>query len=73
MSKNEKYRTVSINPYWIQWMDEVVATGIRRSRAEIVVEGLKSIQYQMDRNAEEVRDKYALAHQEIKKSVCDEE
>lgn len=67
MGNPEKYRTVSIPPSWIQWMDEIIKTGIRRSRAEIVTDGLKSIKFSLDHDAEEVRDKWALAHQKIEK------
>lgn len=34
--------SVSISPYWSEWMQRIVDAGIRKSKAEIVEEGLKN-------------------------------
>lgn len=49
-------------------MDSIVETGIRRSRAEIVVDGLKAIKFSLDHDADEVRDRLALAKQVVNRN-----
>jgi hypothetical protein len=56
MGKPGKYVSVSLPPYWIEWCDKIISSGIRRSRAEIAVEGLKAIQYGLDRAYEERKE-----------------
>lgn len=35
--------TVSIGEYWVKWLNRVVSSKVRKSKAEVVEEGLKAI------------------------------
>jgi len=45
--------TVSISEYWNGWLQLVVDSRVRKSKAEIVEEGLKRIKFGIDREVEE--------------------
>lgn len=53
-------KTVGISEYWAKWLNEVVKSRVRKSKAEIVEEGLKSIKYNIDREVEEYREAIEL-------------
>lgn len=47
--------TVSISEYWVSWLKGVVESRVRKSKAEIVEEGLKRIKWGIDQEVEEVK------------------
>lgn len=47
-------RTVSVSEYWASWMQKVVDSHVRKSKAEIVEEGLKNIRYGLEREVAEM-------------------
>jgi len=48
--------TVSISEYWVSWLKNVVESRVRKSKAEIVEEGLKRIKFSIDREVEEMKE-----------------
>ena len=47
--------TVSISEYWVTWLKTVVESRVRKSKAEIVEEGLKRVKFGIDREVEEMK------------------
>ena len=47
--------TVSISEYWVTWLKTVVESRVRKSKAEIVEEGLKRVKFGIDREVEEIK------------------
>jgi len=43
---------VSISEYWNSWLEGVVESRVRKSKAEIVEEGLKRIKFGIDQEVE---------------------
>ena len=46
--------TIGVSVYWNSWMQKIVASRIRKSKSEIVEEGLKAIQWRLNQDAEEL-------------------
>lgn len=54
--------SIGISEYWTKWLQDIVDSGIRKSKAEVVEEGLKAIKRQLDLDADELR----LAKEKVK-------
>jgi len=48
--------TVSISEYWVSWLTQVVESRVRKSKAEIVEEGLKRIKFGIDVEVQEMKE-----------------
>jgi len=59
--------TVGISEYWFAWMEKILKSHIRKSKAEIVEEGLKAIQWRLDKDAEELE--LAITHVKEEKEI----
>lgn len=65
-------RTVGYSIYWDEWCKKVVASGIRKSKSEIVEEGLKRIQLRLDDDVSSIENAKELVREEKENQEAEE-
>lgn len=61
--------TVGISEYWDKWLEKIKASHIRKSKSEVVEEGLKLLQWRLDQDAAEVQ----IVTKRVKKEIAEQE
>lgn len=49
-------KSVTVSDYMMIWMQRIVKAGVRQSCAEIVMEGLKAIKFNLDHEYDELME-----------------